>query len=191
MESKRRERRRLVLLMVAFEGSLVGLAWALGWLLGQRPLEHLSWSLQNALWGVVASLPLLLAFVLMLRFPVGPLARVKELCDEAIRPWFVSCTLFDLAGISVLAGVGEEMLFRGVLQPVFGRGLGTWPALFVTSALFGLLHPISAAYTVIAGLFGVYLGCLWLATENLLVVMVAHAVYDFLVLAYLVARAPS
>ena len=39
---------------------------------------------------------------------------------------------------------------------------------------------------MIAGLIGLYLGWLWMATGNLLVPIVTHTVYDFVVLVYLV-----
>jgi membrane protease YdiL (CAAX protease family) len=175
-------------LVAAFEGSLAGLAWGLGWLLGQPPFEHFSWSRRDALLGLLASLPLLAAFVLMLLFPIGPFARIKHFCDKVIGPMFAGCTLPSLAGISGMAGIGEEMLFRGVLQPVFERSLGLWLALLATNLLFGLLHPITAMYIVVAALFGAYLGCLYWLSDNLLLVMVTHAVYDFVVLGYLVAR---
>jgi membrane protease YdiL (CAAX protease family) len=80
------------------------------------------------------------------------------------------------------AGVGEEMLFRGVLQGVLARWLGTWEGLAVASLLFGLLHPISTTYVVVAGLLGAYLGAVWILSGNLLVVVIAHAVYDYLAL---------
>ena len=51
--------------------------------------------------------------------------------------------------------------------------------------MFGLLHPITRAYAVIAALLGAYLGGLWLAGGNLLTPIVAHALYDFVALVYL------
>ena len=43
---------------------------------------------------------------------------------------------------------------------------------------------------MLAGLFGLYLGALWLLTGNLLVAIAAHAVYDFFALLYLVRFQP-
>ena len=57
-----------------------------------------------------------------------------------------------------------------------------WPGLAVASLLFGLLHPITPTYVAIAALLGAYLGAVWLATGNLLTVIVAHALYDFVAL---------
>jgi membrane protease YdiL (CAAX protease family) len=62
------------------------------------------------------------------------------------------------------------------------------PGLLLASLLFGLLHPLTVMYFVLASLVGVYLGCWQLATDNLLVVIVAHALYDFVALVYLVGQ---
>ena len=41
---------------------------------------------------------------------------------------------------SLLTGLAEEFCLRGYLLQVVSKGLGFWPALVVTSLLFGLLH---------------------------------------------------
>jgi uncharacterized protein len=86
----------------------------------------------------------------------------------------------------LLAGLGEELLFRGVLQPVLARWLGVAGGLVVSNVLFGLLHPLIWTYIVLSFLLGLYLGALGLWSGNLLVVIVAHGLYDFLALCYLV-----
>ncbi len=58
----------------------------------------------------------------------------------------------------------------------------------LASILFGLAHPLTTGYAVMAAIFGVYLGLLWLWSGNLLVAITAHAIYDFLALLYLVRR---
>ena len=162
------------------------LAWGVGWLASQPPLATFAWNARAAALGIAASLPLLALFALCVRWPVGPLARIQHFSDEVIRPWFAPCTLLDLAAISVAAGVGEEMLFRGFLQPLLGYYLGVWPALLAASVLFGLLHLITLTYALLAALIGVYLGYVQLFGDNLLAVIVAHALYDFVALVYLV-----
>ena len=58
---------RWFLLACLFELSLLGLAWPLGLLLGQPPLATFHWCLQDALWGCLAAVPMLAAFLWMLR----------------------------------------------------------------------------------------------------------------------------
>jgi membrane protease YdiL (CAAX protease family) len=179
-------RRRLLLLAVVFEGSLAVLAWAAGWLLGQRPWHEVTWDARHAALGVAATLPLLAGFALCVSLPWRPLVRIRRLADELIRPLFGASTVFDLALISVVAGVAEELLFRGVLQPALGGWLGTWPGLAAASALFGLVHLLTPTYGVLAALVGIYLGWVYLATGNLLPAMIAHGLYDFIALCYVV-----
>ncbi|MFC1597814.1 lysostaphin resistance A-like protein, partial [Planctomycetota bacterium] len=62
--------------------------------------------------------------------------------------------------------------------------------LAVAAILFGLAHPITPGYVLLAGLMGLYLGWLQITCGNLLVPIMAHAVYDFLALVYLVKIRP-
>jgi membrane protease YdiL (CAAX protease family) len=179
-------RREVVLLAVLFEGGLGVLALALAWLIGCPLGQSLSIDGRDILFGVAATLPLLLIFLLCLHWQIRPLVRIKAFAEEFIKPLFRPCTLFDLAAISLLAGLGEEMLFRGVLQEVLSRWLNLWLALTLASVLFGLLHLITPTYAVMATLMGAYLGWLYLRSGNLLVAVIAHALYDFFALAYLV-----
>jgi membrane protease YdiL (CAAX protease family) len=180
----------IVVFAVLFEGSLAPLALAAGWLLGHPPLSGFAWDARDAAVGAAAALPLLGLLALGLRWPVGPLARIKRFFDEEVKPVLGSRPWPDLALISVAAGVGEEMLFRGVLQGALVRSLGPGAGLAAASLLFGLLHPITPAYAVIAALMGAYLGAVWLLNGNLLAVMVTHALYDFLALLVLLRDRP-
>jgi membrane protease YdiL (CAAX protease family) len=183
-------RAQVVWSAVLFEGGLGLLAWGLGWLLGHPPLAYFSWNWLDAALGAAASSPLLLLFAACVRWPVGPLRRIKEFSDEVVRPWFAPCTLLDLALISLAAGIGEEMLFRGLLQNLFRNWLGLWGGVAAASVLFGLLHLITPTYALMAAAIGVYLGCVQVATGNLLAVITTHALYDLIALVYLV-RGPN
>jgi membrane protease YdiL (CAAX protease family) len=185
MDDERRRRLWVVGIGVAFEAALVPLAWLLGWLFDQPPLAGLRLDAAGAALGVAATLPMLLVFAAVLRWPVGPLIRIRQFFDDVVRPLMRGCGLLDLALLSLVAGVGEELVFRGVLQPALVRRLGLGPGLVLASLLFGLLHPITVTYVILAAGLGLYLGVVAWAGGNLLPVMVAHALYDFLVLAYL------
>ncbi len=171
---------------VLVEGGLVLLAIGLGWLFDHRPLDHFRVDWKGALWGLAAAAPMLLCFLAMVRWPVGPLKDIKKFTDTVIRPLMASCTLVDLFGISVLAGVGEEMLFRGMMQDLFATWMPPVAAVVLASVLFGLMHAVTVTYAVLAALIGVYLGAVYWWTDNLLSPMIAHGLYDFVVLLYLV-----
>jgi uncharacterized protein len=173
-----------------FEASLAVLAVALGWLLGQPPLATFHRDVYHAAVGVAATLPPLALFWLCLKCPWRPFQTITRIFDEVLGPMFRDCRLAELALIAAFAGIGEEMLFRGVVQPAVAEAIGgphgVLLGLLIAAILFGLLHPITLTYALLAGLIGLYLGWIWLATGNLLTPMVTHGVYDFLALAYLV-----
>jgi membrane protease YdiL (CAAX protease family) len=173
---------------VLLEASLAPLSLLLGWALGQPPLAGFAWNEDAAIGGVVAALPMLGLLALAIRWPVGPLARIKAFFDRELAPALKGCDWPDLALISIAAGVGEEMLFRGVIQGALGRTLGPTAGLALASALFGLVHPVSLTYALLAGLLGGYLGLVWLVSGNLLTAMVAHAVYDYVALIVLLGE---
>ena len=175
----------VVRLAVAVEGGHILVAWALGWLVGHPPFEHVRLNWPALIWGAVATCPPLLAVWFCSRSSWEPLVRLMQEVNGKLVPAFARCTIFELVLISFLAGVGEEALFRGVIQSVLAGWFNPWLALLLTSGLFGLGHLITPAYAVIAGLLGFYLGVIALAYGNLLVVMIAHGLYDLIALVYL------
>ncbi len=173
-----------------FEGSLVAISIVLGWALGIRPLGTFRFNLLDAALGVVATVPLLAVFVFCLRSRLKPFRHITIILEERLIPLFRECSLIQLGILAALAGVGEEMLFRGVLQAsiaeTVGGQFGVWLGLLAAAVLFGLLHLITPTYAIFAGLVGLYLGGLWLFAGNLLAPIISHAVYDFVALWYLV-----
>ena len=175
----------IIMFAVFFEGGLAPLSLFLGWWLGHNPLTQFTWSRTDAFWGAVAALPLVGLFVATLHFPLGPLKRIKEFCEEEFVPLLAGSSWSDMALIALSAGVGEEMLFRGVLQSSLAAWVGVRAGLVLSSVLFGLLHPISIPYILVTMFVGFYLGGAFLLAGNLLTVMVTHALYDFALMAYL------
>ncbi len=180
-----------MLVAAAVEGGLGVVALLLGWATGCWPLYDFRWDGADLGWGVAASVPMLLVFAAAERWPVGPLRSVRKLFDEVLRPFFGRCSVAELAAVALLAGVGEELFFRGLLQAGLQYWLGWWLALLLASVVFGLFHALNAAYVVLAAVLGLYLGALWLWTGNLLAPIVAHALYDFVALVYLMRRTPA
>jgi uncharacterized protein len=184
-------RRTVVLFAVFIEGGLLAAASLLGWMIDRPPLRFFQWTLAAVLWGVLAALPLAALFFLLLRWPIGPFKRIQRFSEEVIRPLLAPCSVIDLLGISVLAGLGEEILFRGVFQEAFANWFNVWVGVIVASVLFGLVHAITFTYVLLATLMGAYLGCVWLwADQNLLVIVITHALYDFVALVWLL-RGPG
>ncbi|MGW8258184.1 MAG: CPBP family intramembrane glutamic endopeptidase, partial [Thermoguttaceae bacterium] len=173
-----------------FEGGLAILAVALGWALDSPPLVTFHFNLLNLGWGLLATLPPLAMLYLCLKAPWKPIKRIIQILDETIIPFFLQSSLLELAVICLLAGVGEEMLFRGIVQDwvtnKMGGTYGIALGLIVSAVVFGLLHGITATYALLATAIGLYLGAIWLLTGNLLVPIVAHSLYDFFAMAYFI-----
>ena len=175
----------IIMFAVFFEGGLAPLSLILGWWWGHNPLLQFRWNLLDALRGALAALPLIGLFVLMLRWPIGPLKRIKSFCEDEFVPLLAGSSWSDMALIAISAGVGEEMLFRGAIQSSLASWLGDISGLLLASLLFGMLHPISIPYILVTIGVGLCLGAEYLYTRNLLSVMVTHALYDFALMAYL------
>ena len=58
-------------------------------------------------------------------------------------------------------------------------------AIVVVGLLFGLAHSLSVTYFVTATLIGCYLGWLMQAYDDLVAPIVAHALYDFVAIAFI------
>jgi CAAX protease family protein len=173
-----------------FEGGLAVLAVSIGWALGRPPMESFHFSAIDLGWGIVATLPLLLLLWISANVTWQPFVRIMQVLEETFIPLFRQCRVLELAVIAFLAGLGEEMLFRGIVQSWVayktGGPYGMAIGLAVAASIFGLLHSVTLAYALLAACIGLYLGAIWLATGNLLVPITSHALYDFLAFLYFV-----
>lgn len=166
------------------QAALLPVSAALALLLEQPVLADLHWSVADLALGVAGSVPLCLLFWWMLRSSFTPFTRVRRLLVDTLRPLFAPWSLVQLGTISLLAGIGEEVLFRSVIQGALSTYAGPTVALVVASVLFGCVHFVSVGYAIFATAIGIYLGLLWIMGGNLLIPIVTHAAYDFIALVY-------
>ncbi len=92
--------------------------------------------------------------------------------------------LFELVAVAIMPAFTEELLFRGILFRWIEEFGGSWLALLVTSALFGLAHILNPNATwfssvAIAVEAGVLLGAAYMLTRNLWLAMGLHAGWNF------------
>jgi membrane protease YdiL (CAAX protease family) len=167
------------------------LALALGWWLAVAPFASLAWTWRGLAWGIAATAPLLLGLAWCLRTTLAPIARLVQVAEQRIAPLFAGSGPGALALVALFAGLGEEALFRGVIQPALAMHLPVWVALAATATLFGLAHWITPTYALLAGIVGAYFGGLLMVSGNLLVPIVAHALYDLVALTLLVRLKPT
>jgi len=88
----------------------------------------------------------------------------------------VSLSLFFI-GAAVLAPIGEEAVFRGVLLPWLLRRIGVWPAIVVSAAVFSAAHLQVSAMPSLA-IVGLALGWCAVRTSSLTGPIVLHAAYN-------------
>jgi len=101
-----------------------------------------------------------------------------------VGPGDASRLLLELIAVAIIPGFTEELLFRGILFRWIEEFGGSWLALLVTSALFGLAHILNPNATwfssfAIAVEAGVLLGAAYMLTRNLWLAMGLHAGWNF------------
>ena len=171
-------------LALFFYGGCIALALLWGALAGHPWLLLRPRSLPGALLGAAAGVVLGLAVVLASRLLLRWSRRARELFD-----WFAGVlgplSVRQALLLAALSALGEEMLFRGAMQP----SLGLW----VTTAIFALLHfPQQLRFwpwTLSAGLLGLAFGWLALRSGHLGGPILAHFVINALNLAQVGRRA--
>lgn len=89
-----------------------------------------------------------------------------------------------LVVLGILPGITEEIIARGILFRVVEDGLGTWVALVISAALFGLGHmanPNATAWSSVAIAIeaGLLLGMAYAWTRSLWFCMGLHAAWNF------------
>lgn len=180
---------------VLFESLLAVVAVVVGGAIGFSPLAKLPLTRAalpqlagDALWGLFATLPLFAGLLVLEWMPLTAIRRIQAVVDRFLAQLLQNTSIVDLALLSLMAGVGEEVLFRGLIQAGLAQWIGgpsgLWIALAAASIAFGLAHAITPTYAVLAAIIGAYLGWLFLATDSLLAPIVTHAVYDFGALVY-------
>lgn len=185
--------RRTLAIALGAELALALAGWGVCWLLG-LPLTARLWPASGVLvplsWGLVATLPMAVMFFALLRARWRPLDKMRRQVRRMVGELLDSAGLSEIVLISLSAGFGEEILFRGALQPMFALWLGPWGGVAATALLFGLAHPMSYGYFAVATLCGVYLGAVTELSGNLIPAIVAHGLYDLVALWWL-QRSPQ
>ena len=174
---------RAGILILSFVTFLIGSGVALGgfWLTEISPAELMSISSGSVVAGILISLPMC---VVLAFFRYSPFQWTRRLWDAPVRILGAGLTdlnALDVASVATMAGVGEELLFRGFLQSWIGS-YGTLWGLLVPNLLFGLLHAMTPAYAAGAFLVGLSFSCIlhFSNEDDLTSLMVAHAMYDFI-----------
>jgi hypothetical protein len=177
---------RITILAVLTEGALAFAAVAASGVTG-HPIQIGPWP-AGIVAGVAAAVALAgVNFWALEHAPPIPAIRVlRDVVDTILIPTFCAVRLYEAAIIAIAAGVGEELLFRGVIQREWG--------IVAASLLFGAAHTGGRALVLFgcwAALMGLVLGAVAAITGGIVAPVVAHTVYDFTAILYVqrVARA--
>jgi membrane protease YdiL (CAAX protease family) len=106
-------------------------------------------------------------------------ARARETYAEEITKFLTTFSslgefLFAFFIIAVLPGIGEELVFRGLLQPQLHRATGNAHiAIWISAFLFSAIHMQFFGF-IPRVLLGALFGYLYLWSGNLLIPMFAH-----------------
>jgi membrane protease YdiL (CAAX protease family) len=165
-----------------FEASLVLVAVFLGWVAGIDPFENIYFSETAIAFGVIGTVPLFLMFLVLEKMQGESVTAIRKLLLNTLGPGLHRYHWTDLFLLAAIAGVSEELLFRGVIQPWIETSWGITAGLIVSNIVFGLVHAVTPLYAVLAALVGIYLGLSldYGGERNLLIPIIIHGFYDFL-----------
>jgi membrane protease YdiL (CAAX protease family) len=173
-------RKKIMVLAVTMEGLALLLAVFLAWYFGISLMPLSENYLRDILIGTAGALVPFVFFLFLMTERAGKVAlfgSLRRIVTTGVKEIFSNAKLIDLIVISLIAGISEELLFRGVLQAQYG--------IVAASIVFGLAHCISAAYVITAAIMGFYIGAFYYFSNSLLVPVQIHFIYDLGALIYL------
>jgi membrane protease YdiL (CAAX protease family) len=105
-----------------------------------------------------------------------------------LRPVARELSGTGIAAVALSSALGEELLFRGLLQP--------WLGLWLQALAFGIVHsqlrgPSKWAWVAWATIMGLSFGAIYALSGSLLGPIAAHALINWLNLAYLKTHDPE
>ena len=165
-----------------FEAALIPLAILLGWIGSINPFANIFFTETALANGVIGTIPLILIFLAFEQIQAKSVGNIRRLLLETLGPGLLDRHWTDLLILALIAGIAEELLFRGVIQPWIEQFWSVTAGLVISNCMFGLVHAVTPLYALLAGIVGMYLGLsLNYGTEkNLLVPIIIHGLYDFL-----------
>ncbi len=98
--------------------------------------------------------------------------------------------IWTVVATTVIVGIGEEMLFRGLIYTAYKEKHGVFVGILVSSFVFGFLHITNLAggaelgatlfQMLNAGLSGVVSAWVFYKTENLVPTIIYHGIWDMM-----------
>ena len=159
-------------------------AYYLVWRADGRPADYVGLrrlSSRLTLYSVLASLALIPVAASVMAVVMSYLDIPKAWLDaayELVRADDLRGLFFAWVVAALLAAIGEEFIFRGVLQNSLASRYASWVAVLIASIVFGVLHVwrFPAAF-----ILGAFLGSLYAVTGTLVAPIVAHVTINSVV----------
>lgn len=100
---------------------------------------------------------------------------------EGLNPWTY---VIPAVAMALSSGFFEELLFRGALFRIVEEWLGSWISLLVSSFVFGFIHLLNPAGTVLGALYisieaGVLLAAAYMLTRRLWMSIGFHIAWNY------------
>lgn len=115
----------------------------------------------------------------VLPMPDFILDSLRSMYAELMFPSSTVEMVLSFLAVVVLAGVCEEIMFRGFILHVFLNRKGRWFSIVCTGLGFALFHLDPWAFPEIV-VIGIFLGWLVVRTRSIFPAMMAHAGFNFL-----------
>lgn len=141
----------------------------------------------SLIWGSILAVATFGLVILLTRLPFSK--SLREICKQLV-PIFEGLSLWKILAISLAAGVGEELLFRGFFQQWLAGYMRIEVAILLAALVFGYLHFASVSYFALTFVLGALFGITYAKTHSLLLVISWHAVYDMLII-WVFSRKPK
>ncbi len=136
---------------------------------------------------LLATLAAVMTYLLIFSITISRnrMGRAVHTLTQKIQPMFAGLSWTQILIIAILAGVGEELFFRGFLQTWIIGKTQIWIGIISASLVFGLLHYVNFTYFIITFILGIALGIVYHLSNDLALVILWHAIYDVLAIAVL------
>ena len=171
---------------------LIGLTLELGlaityclWSIYQTSIYPISITIDTTIIGIGVAIPIIALNLLLFFSPLRELPILKasnKFTNTVVKPFVNILNLPAALVISIAAGIGEELFFRGMLLSEIG--------LILSSILFSILHfgGTVKEFRFMAFLYfliGLYFGWILIIYKSLWVLCTAHTVYDLTVIIFM------
>jgi membrane protease YdiL (CAAX protease family) len=159
------------------------------WFIYGRPIKDLGFETPGGygFWGGAALLVLFTGYLLyfwramMKASDTDKAKHTESLGKMAQYLPSTSDELYGFLGVSITAGIVEEIVCRGFVFWYLGQFLPLWAVVIVSSAAFGFAHSYQGANGALrCGFIGLAIGIFYVVTGSIWLPIVAHVLMDAL-----------